>query len=89
MSQKKKKMINSIASFLLVFGLIGSAIGQETKLENDRAAIKSMCGCYEVGFNFAETFSYSEDSTYVPSRKKRTGEEEVSVGTDRKKKTKQ
>ena len=29
-----------------------------------------MCGCYEVGFNFAETFVFSEDSTYKPSKVK-------------------
>ena len=62
-----------IASFVLVFGLIGSVVGQDSKLEKDRAAIKSMCGCYEVGFNFTETFSYSDDSTYIPSKQKRTG----------------
>ena len=73
MSQKSIIMKKETASFLLVFGLIGSAIGQETKLEEDKTAIKSMCGCYEVGFNFAETFSYSEDSTYMPSKTKRTG----------------
>tara|TARA_Y100000385_G_C13104802_1_gene646861 strand:- start:3765 stop:4676 length:912 start_codon:yes stop_codon:yes gene_type:complete len=66
-------MEKEMVSFLLVFGLIGSVIGQETKLEKDKAAIKSMCGCYEVGFNFSETFSYSKDSTYVPSKNKRTG----------------
>jgi len=65
-------MKKEIVSFLLVFALIGSVIGQEKKLEKDKAAIKSMCGCYEVGFNFAETFSYSNDSTYVPSKIKRT-----------------
>ncbi len=32
-----------------------------------------MCGCFEVEFNFAETFKYSKDSTYVPSKNKTTG----------------
>jgi len=72
-------MKKEIASFLLVFGVIGSVIGQETKLEQDKAAIKSMCGCYEVGFNFAETFSYSEDSTYMPSKDKQTGALELAT----------
>ncbi|SFN49227.1 hypothetical protein SAMN04487989_101804 [Bizionia echini] len=39
----------------------------QTKQQLDQEAIKSMCGCYEVSFNFAETFEYSGDSTYVPS----------------------
>ena len=28
----------------------------QNKLVEDQKAIKSMCGCYEVGFNFAETY---------------------------------
>ena len=44
-----------------------SSYGQNTKQKEDVNSIKSMCGCYEVGFNFAETFSYSDDSTYIPS----------------------
>lgn len=51
------------AAVILAF----SANAQESKMEQDREAIKSMCGCYEVGFNFAETFVNTEDSTYVPS----------------------
>ena len=29
-----------------------------------------MCGCFEVTFNFAETFNYSQDSLYKPSKTK-------------------
>tara|TARA_B100001741_G_scaffold313808_1_gene322214 strand:+ start:12606 stop:13508 length:903 start_codon:yes stop_codon:yes gene_type:complete len=39
----------------------------QTKKDKDRAAIKTLCGCYEIEFNFAETFSYSDDSLYTPS----------------------
>ncbi len=42
----------------------------QSKKKQDVAAIKSMCGCYEVTFNFAETFEYSTDSAYVPSKNK-------------------
>lgn len=42
----------------------------QSKKKQDIKAIKSMCGCYEVKFNFAETFEYVEDSTYVPSKVK-------------------
>ncbi|WP_298782250.1 DUF6607 family protein [uncultured Polaribacter sp.] len=45
-------------------------IHAQNKKEKDQNAIKKMCGCYEVGFNFAETFSYSKDSTYKPSKVK-------------------
>ena len=44
-----------------------SAFSQKDKKKKDREAIKSMCGCYEVTFNFAETFNYSSDSLYKPS----------------------
>jgi len=42
----------------------------QNKKQQDQKAIKDMCGCYEVGFNFAETFQYSGDSTYIPSQTK-------------------
>lgn len=65
-----KKIILLLA---IVSSSIASSIAQDSKLEKDRTAIKNMCGCYEVGFNFAETFSYSKDSTYMPSKDKQTG----------------
>jgi hypothetical protein len=44
---------------------------QEAKKQQDIKSIKSMCGCYEVKFNFAETFQYPKDSlTYKPSKTK-------------------
>lgn len=42
-------------------------LNAQTKKEKDIASIKSMCGCYEVSFNFAETFGYSKDKDYKPS----------------------
>lgn len=42
----------------------------QEKAEMDRQAIKEMCGCFEVTFNFAETFNYSQDSLYKPSKTK-------------------
>ena len=44
--------------------------GAQTKKEKDQAAIKSMCGCYEVSFNFAETFNYADSDAYQPSATK-------------------
>ncbi len=46
-----------------------TALAQDKKAE-DVKAIKSMCGCYEVTFNFAETFSHSTDKDYKPSKTK-------------------
>lgn len=39
----------------------------QNKKQQDIDAIKAMCGCHKVTFNFAETFEYSGDSTYVKS----------------------
>ena len=56
-------------SFVILI-LSNSIFSQNSKQELDKKAIKGMCGCYEVGFNFAETFVFSEDSTYKPSKVK-------------------
>ena len=37
-------------------------------LNDDKNSIKNMCGCFEIEFNFAETFSFVKDSTYKPSK---------------------
>ena len=54
--------------FLLIIASF-SAFAQ-TKKEKDLVSIKAMCGCFEVNFNFAETFSYPKDSIYQPSENK-------------------
>lgn len=55
-------------TLLLACALIsGFAMQAQNKKELDREAIKDMCGCFEVTFNFAETFNYSKDSLYKPS----------------------
>ena len=43
---------------------------QLTKKDKDKQSIKQMCGCFEVEFNFAETFAYSQDEDYTPSKVK-------------------
>lgn len=55
---------------LLALLLIAGSVHAQTKKEQDLKAIKAMCGCYEVSFNFAETFNYSQDSDYQPSKVK-------------------
>ncbi|RZJ70817.1 DUF6607 family protein [Flavobacterium sp.] len=40
---------------------------QDAKKKEDIKAIKSMCGCYEVEFNFAETFKYAKNDDYKAS----------------------
>ncbi len=56
---------SSVLSLAFVFG-----VNAQNKKEQDQQAIKKMCGCYEVGFNFAETFQYSDNPDYVPSKVK-------------------
>ncbi|MCF4100368.1 hypothetical protein L1I30_01700 [Gillisia sp. M10.2A] len=58
---------------LLIALLTTTLISAQTKKEKDAEAIKKMCGCYEVSFNFSETFNYSKDSLYKPSDNKITG----------------
>lgn len=61
------KKIN-LTILILLLGL--SMSFAQSKKSMDRAAIKSMCGCFEVEFNFAETFSYSDEEAYQPSPNK-------------------
>lgn len=57
---------------LLILSISISARAQTNTQQRDIEAIKSMCGCYEVEFNFAETFVYAKDSTYKGSPDKHT-----------------
>ncbi|SMG53032.1 hypothetical protein SAMN05661096_04039 [Marivirga sericea] len=52
---KKVSLILMLAVFVM------SAQAQKKKKADDVKAIMDMCGCYEVEFNFAETFSPVED----------------------------
>jgi hypothetical protein len=57
-----------LAGLILFFSLNIQA--QKNKKSQDIKSIKSMCGCYEVEFNFAETFEYSKEPDYKPSKTK-------------------
>ena len=59
------RLISIIICFLFALNL-----SAQTKKQKDREAIKKMCGCYEITFNFSETFDYVEDSNYIPSPNK-------------------
>ena len=61
--------MNKLIATALLFSFCLNGTAQNNKKE-DIKAIKSMCGCYEVEFNFAETFQYSKDENYVPSKTK-------------------
>ncbi|WP_159021979.1 DUF6607 family protein [Formosa sp. L2A11] len=55
---------------LCILGFSTSKIFAQEHKKEDQKAIKDMCGCHEVTFNFAETFNYVNDSTYMPSETK-------------------
>ncbi|WP_438711501.1 DUF6607 family protein [Aquimarina muelleri] len=61
----KRFKISSLVLLVFVF-----TTNAQSKKAEDKNAIKKMCGCYEVTFNFAETFRYSNDSLYKPSTTK-------------------
>jgi hypothetical protein len=58
-----------LAAIVALFAHTSEA--QENKKAEDIKAIKSMCGCFEVEFNFAETFQFTKDENYKPSKTKR------------------
>lgn len=63
--------IKSFSCFALLLIINSSIYAQNEKKQEDIKAIKSMCGCYEVQFNFAETFQYPKDSlSYNKSKTK-------------------
>tara|TARA_B110000503_G_scaffold142995_1_gene242015 strand:+ start:2055 stop:2957 length:903 start_codon:yes stop_codon:yes gene_type:complete len=55
-------------TFVVLTAVFTFSVNAQNKKEKDQKAITDMCGCYEVGFNFAETFSYSKDSIYQTSK---------------------
>jgi len=64
-------MITKSLYLSAIMAIACSAVFSQDKKQQDIKSIKSMCGCYEVKFNFAETFQYAKDSaTYKPSQTK-------------------
>lgn len=56
---------------LLLLSTLFSIITLAQNKQEDIKAIKSMCGCYEVQFNFTETFQPKKDSLYIASPTKK------------------
>ena len=56
--------------YCLIAIFLVSNLQAQNKKNLDVEAIKNMCGCFEVTFNFSETFNYSQDSLYKPSKTK-------------------
>ena len=63
--------MNKLALILSLTFTMTISVKAQSKEKQDQKAIKEMCGCFEVTFNFAETFQYSQDSLYKPSKTKR------------------
>ena len=57
---------SSFLSFLCIMLCI--TIYSQSKKSKDIQSIKSMCGCFEIEFNFAETFVFSEKEDYQKSK---------------------
>lgn len=70
-------MKNLVLFIVLLFSI--NSVNSQKKKNKDIEAIKKMCGCYEVTYNFAETFNYSKDSLYKPSKIKISGSLELAV----------
>lgn len=58
-------------SLIIALCLISISTWAQSKKKQDREAIKHMCGCYEVTFNFAETFA--PDKAYEFHKNYRSG----------------
>tara|TARA_B100001057_G_scaffold264045_1_gene264165 strand:+ start:70 stop:975 length:906 start_codon:yes stop_codon:yes gene_type:complete len=70
-------MKNLVLFIIILFSI--NSVSSQKKKNKDIEAIKKMCGCYEVTYNFAETFNYSKDSLYKPSKIKISGGLELAV----------
>jgi len=53
--------------------LIISTLDAQTKKKKDINSIKEMCGCFEIRFDFAETFIKTDDKDYKPSKNYSSG----------------
>ncbi len=57
----------NIKNLIILFTIL-SLLNLNAQNKKDNEAIKKMCGCFEIDFNFAETFQFSKDSNYLKSK---------------------
>lgn len=69
---RKKTYIRKILLNVLILLTI-STLEAQTKKKKDIKSIKEMCGCFEIRFNFAETFVKTGDENYKPSKNYSSG----------------
>tara|TARA_B100000900_G_scaffold97033_1_gene80126 strand:- start:11392 stop:12324 length:933 start_codon:yes stop_codon:yes gene_type:complete len=63
-----KNLIKMNTKNLLLLIILFSFSSIQSQKKQDLEAIKKMCGCFEIDFNFAETFQFSNDSNYTKSK---------------------
>ena len=70
-----------MSRFLLLLSifLYATALNSQSKIQKDRDAINKMCGCFEIQFNFKETFQRIDDEEYVPSKEYRSFALELAI----------
>ncbi|MFA6276651.1 MAG: DUF6607 family protein [Pedobacter sp.] len=64
-------------TLLFVLLLFASSISAQTKIDQDREAIKALAGFYKVTFNYAETFSPDDD--YKFHERHRSSAKEIAI----------
>ena len=62
---------STILSYLCIMTCIINY--SQSKKSKDIESIKSMCGCFKIDFNFAETFVFSDDEEYIKSKTYKSG----------------
>jgi hypothetical protein len=70
-----------MSRFLLILSifLYTTTLNSQSKIQKDRDAINKMCGCFEIEFNFKETFQRIDDEEYVPSKEYRSFALELAI----------
>ena len=63
-----KKIIINILIIMII-----NTLHSQSKKNKDIKSIKEMCGCFEIRFDFAETFINSNDEDYKPSKNYSSG----------------
>ncbi|MFN3909153.1 MAG: DUF6607 family protein [Flavobacterium sp.] len=53
----------------LLFAVLFLSVSTYSQKTEDEKAIKAMCGCFEIKFNFAETFKYPKDTANYKASK--------------------
>ena len=64
-------MLKQVIYLLTLFTFLSTS--SQSKKKKDKQSIMEMCGCFEVSFNFAETFRANDNDNYISSNNYSTG----------------